>query len=118
METVRQGLLKKSRNDRIFFDYLCLEIWCQCKEGGVKSTDWREWGDMLLPCYSSGRDAIEIEGQNYSTARKKLNKKELDKVQDFINTNIFYNITDAKRKLADGLFSDCIASALNVLSDE
>lgn len=114
---VRQSLLRKSAEDRKFFDCLCFEIWCQCRKGGLRSSGWQEWCDMLLPCYSNGRNAITIGGITFNTPRQKLSVRELDAIQSFISTHTFADVADAKQQLAEDLFNDCIAISLNVLDN-
>ena len=56
-ECIRKSLLRKSRNDREFFDNLLLLIWCECRrpiaERREEEREW--WKDVELCCYSSAR---------------------------------------------------------------
>lgn len=124
-ECIRKSLLKKSSNDRMFFDNLLLLIWCECRrpiaERREEEREW--WKDVELCCYSSARrggtakhDAWDTgDGVYVTTARRKLNRRELAAVQEFIDTHEWQTVAEAKMQIAADLLNDCCATALNVI---
>ena len=112
-----KSIREKSRGDRIFFDNFVLLVWCECKAGATtKSKTYDEWADILLPCYSAGQNAIEDKdcGMYFNTPRNKMSASELEAVQQYISSNTFYSVTDAKEKMKR-TFGDCMTTALNIL---
>ena len=124
-ECIRKSLLKKSSNDRMFFDNLLLLIWCECRrpiaERREEEREW--WKDVELCCYSSARrggtakhDAWDTgDGVYVTTARRKLNRRELAAVQEFIDAHEWQTVAEAKMQIAADLLNDCCATALNVI---
>lgn len=124
-EKIRKSLLKKSSNDRMFFDNLLLLIWCECRrpiaERREEEREW--WKDVELCCYSSARrggmarnDALDVGDDIYvNTALRKLNRRELAAVQEFIDTHEWQTVAEAKMQIAADLLNDCCATALNVI---
>lgn len=49
------------------------------------------------------------------TARRKLNRRELAAVQEFIDTHEWQTVAEAKMQIAADLLNDCCATALNVI---
>ena len=124
-ECIRKSLLKKSSNDRMFFDNLLLLIWCECRrpiaERREEEREW--WKDVELCCYSSARrggtakhDAWDTgDGVYVTTARRRLSEREIEAVQEFIDTHEWTTVTEAKMQIAADLLNDCCATALNVI---
>ena len=124
-ECIRKSLLRKSRNDREFFDNLLLLIWCECRrpiaERREEEREW--WKDVELCCYSSARrggtakhDAWDTgDGVYVTTARRRLSEREIEAVQEFIDTHEWTTVTEAKMQIAADLLDDCCATALNVI---
>lgn len=124
-ECIRKSLLKKSSNDRMFFDNLLLLIWCECRrpiaERREEEREW--WKDVELCCYSSARrggtakhDAWDTgDGVYVTTARRRLSEREIEAVQEFIDTHEWTTVTEAKMQIAADLLDDCCATALNVI---
>ena len=50
-----------------------------------------------------------------NTARRKLNRRELAAVQEFIDTHEWQTVAEAKMQIAADLLNDCCATALNVI---
>lgn len=124
-ECIRKSLLKKSSNDRMFFDNLQRLIWCECnKPLQLRREAEREWWkDVELCCYSSARrggtakhDAWDTgDGVYVTTARRRLSEREIEAVQEFIDTHEWTTVTEAKMQIAADLLDDCCATALNVI---
>lgn len=124
-EKIRKSLLRKSRNDREFFDNLQRLIWCECnKPLQLRREAEREWWkDVELCCYSSARrggtakhDAWDTgDGVYVTTARRRLSEREIEAVQEFIDTHEWTTVTEAKMQIAADLLDDCCATALNVI---
>lgn len=124
-ECIRKSLLKKSSNDRMFFDNLLLLIWCECRrpiaERREEEREW--WKDVELCCYSSARrggmarnDAWDTgDGVYVTTARRRLSEREIEAVQEFIDTHEWQTVAEAKMQIAADLLNDCCATALNVI---
>lgn len=124
-ECIRKSLLKKSSNDRMFFDNLLLLTWCECRrpiaERREEEREW--WKDVELCCYSSARrggtakhDAWDTgDGVYVTTARRRLSEREIEAVQEFIDTHEWTTVTEAKMQIAADLLDDCCATALNVI---
>lgn len=124
-EKIRKSLLRKSRNDREFFDNLQLLIWCECRrpiaERREEEREW--WKDVELCCYSSARrggmakhDAWDTgDGVYVTTARRRLSEREIEAVQEFIDTHEWQTVAEAKMQIAADLLNDCCATALNVI---
>lgn len=124
-ECIRKSLLKKSSNDRMFFDNLLLLIWCECRrriaERREAEREW--WKDVELCCYSSARrggtakhDAWDTgDGVYVTTARRRLSEREIEAVQEFIDTHEWQTVAEAKMQIAADLLNDCCATALNVI---
>ena len=124
-ECIRKSLLKKSSNDRMFFDNLLLLIWCECRrpiaERREEEREW--WKDVELCCYSSARrggtakhDAWDTgDGVYVTTARRRLSEREIEAVQEFIDKHEWQTVAEAKMQIAADLLNDCCATALNVI---
>lgn len=124
-ECIRKSLLKKSSNDRMFFDNLLLLIWCECRrpiaERREEEREW--WKDVELCCYSSARrggtakhDAWDTgDGVYVTTARRRLSEREIEAVQEFIDTHEWQTVAEAKMQIAADLLNDCCATTLNVI---
>lgn len=117
---VWESIRRKSACDRMFFDNLTLLVWCECKEGNsrTKSSSSDNGCDIQLPCWSAGGGAWTDEalGINFNTPRRKLSRRELTAVQEFISGHTFRSVTDAREQMRPW-FGDCITSALNVISE-
>ena len=79
------------------------------------------WKDVELPCYSSARrggtakhDAWDTgDGVYVTTARRRLSEREIEAVQEFIDTHEWATVTEAKMQIAADLLDDCCTTALN-----
>lgn len=122
-------LEKRYKTNRVFFDALCLLVWCETAIpfAARREDERQDWQDVELPFYCSlanmhkaaqrGERTARVSAKSgavFRTPKQVLTADEMNHLQAFIDAHHTEDVTLFRRMAKDSdVFSECMTVALN-----